>query len=81
MITELENTLELELENHKYARDFWVDDLNDDFVSIQTFSYVTITDVQCEKIKNLVEKILNKNGVILHTIFVGPYFWEVKNEA
>ena len=70
--------LHLLLEKYKTFNNWWVDEFNDDYVSINTFSYITITDIQCIRIKNWVEKYLNKHGIDLHFIFVGPYVWDIK---
>ena len=78
-----ENELQIALENH-YKRfeygEFWVDELNDDYVYIATPKRNWITDIECIWIARYTKKLLVKAGITLSHIHVGPFVWRFNTD-
>lgn len=78
MENKLRDKLQLVLESYPpFANnDWWVDQFDNDYVALCTFSYNMVTDVECEKIAKKVKETLVNNNIKLNLVFVGPFFWE-----
>lgn len=78
LANKFEDNLQLTLENYPpfVNNDWWIDQLTDEYVAINTFPYNMVTDIECEKIAKKAKEVLVKNDIKLNLIFVGPFFWE-----